>query len=112
MKITAGVLNSTSHTSAMMQNRQKRLMNNNNVRQSLQKISEASKNQQSALNMDTIDATQVIRRDVRETLRQFERSKAQRKTKHHQELRSKRAISKFCAAERRFVQKHCLDEGT
>ncbi|KAG0199494.1 hypothetical protein BGX31_004276, partial [Mortierella sp. GBA43] len=100
MKITAGLLNSISHTSAMLKNRQKRLLNNDSVRQSLQKISNASKTQQSSLNMDTIDATQVVRRDVRETLRQFERSKAQRKTKHNQELRSKRAISKICAAER------------
>jgi hypothetical protein len=111
MKITAGLLNSVTHTSAMLKNRQKLLQNNDSVRQSLQMISEASKTQQSSLTMDTIDATQVVRRDVRDTLRQFERSKAQRKAKHNQELRSKRAISKICAAERRFVQKHCQDEG-
>ncbi|KAF9987217.1 hypothetical protein BGZ65_004674 [Modicella reniformis] len=105
MKITAGLLNNISHTTTMLAHRQKRLENNEEVHQALKSVSEASKTLHCSMTITNIDEAQTVRRANREVLRQFEWSRKQRKAKHNQELRSKRAISKICAAERRFVQK-------
>jgi hypothetical protein len=113
MTITAGLLNNISHTSAMLKDRQKRLQDNPTITSLLQKASEVSKAQKGFMTMDAIDATQTIRRDIRQDIRSFEWSKQQRKAKHNQQLRTKRAISKVCAAERRFVvQSHVQQAGT
>ncbi|KAG0001689.1 hypothetical protein BGZ65_003274 [Modicella reniformis] len=89
MKITAGLLNNISHTSSVLAHRQKRLKNDGKVRCAMQKVSEASKVQQSSMIMESIDAVQTVRRNARDTLRQFEWSKKQRKVKNNQKLRSK-----------------------
>lgn len=113
MTITANLVNDVSHTTVMLKNRERRLQDNPIVTQSLQDVSEASKAQHSSLTMESIDTTQAVRRLARTPIRRFEWSKQQRKAKHHQQLRTKRAISKLCAAERRFVaQSHVQPAGT
>ncbi|KAF9342858.1 hypothetical protein BGX34_007532, partial [Mortierella sp. NVP85] len=103
--ITADLLNDVSHTKSMLVRRQRRLENNEGVKQALQDVSEASKTVNLSMTMKTIDAAQAVRRDARSTLREFEWSRTQRKAKHHQQLQTTRAISKICAEERRFVQR-------
>jgi hypothetical protein len=106
MTITSGLLNDISHTSAMLKDRQRRLKDNTAINSLLQKASEAYKAQNSFMTMDTIDATQTIRRDIRQDIRGFEWSRRRRKSNHNKDLRSNRALTKVCAAERRFAQSH------
>ncbi|KAI8360535.1 hypothetical protein B0O80DRAFT_398351, partial [Mortierella sp. GBAus27b] len=100
--ITAQQVDSTTHTVKVRRKRQRKLRNNDSVKSALQAVSTNSLKVVSS--MSELDEAQETRRKHRPTIRAFETQPSLQHDRHHQELRTKRAIQKFASAERRFLQ--------
>jgi hypothetical protein len=102
--ITATQVNVVSHTRRNMKIRERDLRKEENqpVRNALASVAEAGF-MMTSTSIKAIDAAQAVRRSAREALQSFEQSVQQVRRRHTQQLRTKQAWQKLCAAERRYI---------
>lgn len=108
--MSAPMVNEVSHTRKISRLRERRLNKDNNVQQSLEIISRREHSLNTARDIDNINVAHAARSDERTTWQEFENSTPRLKQLHTQRLRSKRTWAKLCAAERRHVRQHVMNQ--
>ncbi|KAF9978661.1 hypothetical protein BGZ65_006911 [Modicella reniformis] len=110
--ITAPQINEASSTRRMESRRRRRLRQDihKDVQQALEDVSGRDQRVSAATTPEDVDKAQEGRRQSREILRTFESSKARRKDKGTQRLRTNKTLSRLAAARSRFYPVNCVPE--